>query len=116
MTESDTNAYLVIESGASAGRRVPIDRVEFTVGRSDANALIIVDPSVSRQHIVLRQIGDRIEIEDLGSTGGTFVNQAPIQRATLKTGDRIDLGDTTLRFEQELGDDATVMRSDETVM
>jgi pSer/pThr/pTyr-binding forkhead associated (FHA) protein len=116
MTETDTNAYLIIGTGASAGERVPIDRVEFYVGRSDGNELVLADPSVSRQHVVLRQAGGKVELEDLGSTGGTFVNGKRVQRTTLQSGDRIALGDTTLRFEQEPGDDVTVMRGDETMM
>jgi hypothetical protein len=111
MTGTDSNAYLVIESGPSAGRRVPIDRVEFTVGRSATNALILADPTISRQHMILRPIGDRVELEDLGSSGGTFVNNRRVQRATLQTGDRIVLGDATLRFEYEPGEAATVMRA-----
>jgi pSer/pThr/pTyr-binding forkhead associated (FHA) protein len=116
MTETDTNAYLVIESGASAGQRIPVDRIEFFVGRSDGNALVLADPTVSRQHMVLRQAGDTVELEDLGSTGGTFVNGQQVQRTTLRSGDRIALGDTTLCFEQEPGEDVTVMRGDETMM
>jgi hypothetical protein len=112
MTESDTNAYLVIESGESAGQRISIDRIEFYVGRSDANALIIADPSVSRQHMVLRQVGDKVELEDLGSAGGTLVNNQRVQRATLKSGDRIVLGDTTLRFEHESSEAETVILGD----
>jgi hypothetical protein len=109
MTGMESNAYLVIESGASAGRRVPIDRVEFPVGRSDTNALILADPTVSRQHVILRLMGDQVELVDLGSTGGTFVNDRRVERATLQTGDRIVLGDVRLRFEFEPRAAATVM-------
>jgi two-component system response regulator AtoC len=48
---------------------------DVTIGRDEASAVRIDDPSVSRQHAVLR-VGERLEIEDLGGPNGTFVRQA----------------------------------------
>src|SRR3954449_3514730 len=45
---------------------------EVTIGRDEASSVRIDDPSVSRQHAVLR-VGERLEIEDLGGANGTFV-------------------------------------------
>jgi two-component system response regulator AtoC len=47
---------------------------EVTIGRDEASAVRIDDPSVSRQHAVLR-VGEILEIEDLGGANGTFVRQ-----------------------------------------
>lgn len=41
---------------------------------------------------------DRIIIKDLFSTNGTYVNEKPISNKTLKSGDKIKIGETTLRF------------------
>jgi DNA-binding NtrC family response regulator len=43
-----------------------------TIGRGEQSALRIDDPSVSRNHAVLR-VGDGLVVEDLGSANGTFV-------------------------------------------
>jgi two-component system, NtrC family, response regulator AtoC len=47
---------------------------EVTIGRDEASAVRINDPSVSRRHAVLR-VGKTLEIEDLGGANGTFVRQ-----------------------------------------
>jgi two-component system response regulator AtoC len=47
---------------------------DVTIGRDEASAVRIDDPSVSRQHAVLR-VGEILEIEDLGGANGTFVRQ-----------------------------------------
>jgi DNA-binding NtrC family response regulator len=44
----------------------------ITIGRGDHSALRIDDPSVSRNHAVLR-VGDTLVVEDLGSANGTLV-------------------------------------------
>jgi DNA-binding NtrC family response regulator len=43
-----------------------------TIGRGEGSALRIDDPSVSRNHAVLR-VGDTLAVEDLGSANGTMV-------------------------------------------
>ena len=45
-----------------------------TIGRDERNTVCIDDPSVSRQHAVLR-IGATLEIEDLGGPNGVFVRE-----------------------------------------
>jgi two-component system response regulator AtoC len=45
---------------------------EVTIGRDEGSTVRIDDPSVSRQHAVLR-VGDGLEIEDLGGANGTFM-------------------------------------------
>jgi two-component system, NtrC family, response regulator AtoC len=47
---------------------------DVTIGRDEASAVRIDDPSVSRQHAVLR-VGELLEVEDLGGANGTFVRQ-----------------------------------------
>ena len=47
---------------------------EMTIGRDEASAVRIDDPSVSRRHAVLR-VAQTLEIEDLGGANGTFVRQ-----------------------------------------
>ena len=49
-------------------------RGEATIGRGEGNTVRIEDPSVSRQHAVLR-IGENLEIEDLGGANGIFVRE-----------------------------------------
>ncbi len=54
---------------------------------------VLDDAEVSRRHAALRPTGGRIELEDLGSTNGTFVNRKRVSGAQpLRTGDRVQLG------------------------
>src|SRR5450432_152006 len=45
---------------------------EVSIGRDEGSSLRIDDPSVSRQHAMLR-VGETLEIEDLGGPNGIFV-------------------------------------------
>jgi ABC transport system ATP-binding/permease protein len=63
-----------------------------TVGRA-SRADFIVDASlVSRLHCRLTADDGRLEVIDLGSTNGTFVNGARVTRAALNEGDRLGVG------------------------
>ena len=65
---------LVVFSGEEIRTFALPDAGEVTIGRGEDSVVRIDDPSVSRQHAVLRT-GDTLEIEDLGGANGTFVRQ-----------------------------------------
>jgi serine phosphatase RsbU (regulator of sigma subunit)/pSer/pThr/pTyr-binding forkhead associated (FHA) protein len=84
----------------AAGRRsVPVPAGPFTIGRSSKAELRLNDVHVSRRHAELIQEGAAWVVRDLGSRGGTFLNDARIEQAALKPGDRIRIGNTELRVE-----------------
>ncbi len=70
---------------------------EIIVGRSSDLEMVLVEDMVSRKHARIFWDNDQIEIEDLGSTNGTFVNGEKIKRATLKEGDRVLIGTSILK-------------------
>jgi hypothetical protein len=97
---------LVASNGPLAGQRLSIDG-ELTIGRADAN-VVIEDPKLSRLHAVFRVVGDGLEVEDLGSTNGTFVEERRIDVPTqLEPGARVRLGATVFMAELELSPDRT---------
>lgn len=68
-----------------------------TIGRAPRADFIIDAALVSRLHCRLTARRDGLlEIEDLESTNGTFVNGKKISRAELKDGDQIGIGRVTL--------------------
>jgi pSer/pThr/pTyr-binding forkhead associated (FHA) protein len=85
---------VVFTSGPLAGHDVEVT-ASLVLGRQAAD-LLIDDPEVSRRHAALRPAGDDLELEDLGSLNGTWVNGTRIQGPLrLELGDRVQLGDST---------------------
>ena len=89
---------LMFTEGPLSGRRVEVD-AELVVGREDAG-LTIEDEEISRRHAVIRPGDGGIEIEDLGSTNGTYVNGVRIEATTrLAGGDTVKLGRSVIQVE-----------------
>ena len=63
-----------------------------TVGRAPRADFILDVALVSRLHCRLTAGDDRLEVVDLESTNGTFVNDKRVEKATLATGDRLRVG------------------------
>jgi pSer/pThr/pTyr-binding forkhead associated (FHA) protein len=63
-----------------------------TVGRAPRADFIVDAPLVSRLHCRLTAAGDSLEVVDLQSTNGTFVNDKRIERAIVRSGDRLRVG------------------------
>jgi pSer/pThr/pTyr-binding forkhead associated (FHA) protein len=58
---------------------------------------------VSRVHCRLEAGRDGIDVVDLSSTNGTFVNDQRIERAAISTGDRLRIGRVELLIERADG-------------
>jgi two-component system, cell cycle response regulator len=92
-------ACLVQYSGASLGKRYILDSAEMIIGRAPKSGIVLNEGSVSRQHARFFQTGDTVELEDLGTTNGTFVNDLKVEvRSRLRDGDIIRLGTILLKF------------------
>jgi pSer/pThr/pTyr-binding forkhead associated (FHA) protein len=91
-------SVLVVTQGPLAGRRIELNG-ELVIGREDAG-LTIEDEELSRKHAVVRIVGSGVEIEDLGSRNGTFVNGRRIDAVTqLGGGDSLRLGRSVFAIE-----------------
>jgi pSer/pThr/pTyr-binding forkhead associated (FHA) protein len=63
-----------------------------TVGRAPRADFIVDAALVSRLHCRLEAAADMLEVIDLSSTNGTFVNNERVGRARLNVGDRLRVG------------------------
>ncbi|MFO7956665.1 MAG: FHA domain-containing protein [Candidatus Brocadiia bacterium] len=73
------------------------DGERLTVGRDpDYADVALMDPAISRKHVVFSREGSTIRVEDLGSTNGTFVNEERIDSAEVRPGDCVRVGATRL--------------------
>jgi pSer/pThr/pTyr-binding forkhead associated (FHA) protein len=76
-------------------------REPIEVGR-ECTGVLLVDPQVSRRHLVLAPVGDRIAVLDLGSTNGTLLHGRRLEiEMELMAGQFIKLGDTTITVLDE---------------
>jgi pSer/pThr/pTyr-binding forkhead associated (FHA) protein len=71
-----------------------------TVGRATRADFIMDAPLVSRVHCRLTAGAAELEVRDLESTNGTFVNGERVERALLKGGDRLGVGRVELTVEK----------------
>ena len=72
----------------------------FTIGRVAGCDLVIDDGKASRRHARLVIAGGVVEIEDLGSSNGTLLNDKPVQKRMLRDGDEVKIGKTVLVFHE----------------
>jgi pSer/pThr/pTyr-binding forkhead associated (FHA) protein len=93
--------FLIVRSGPRSGERIELI-AELVVGRENAD-LTVNDDEVSRRHLAVRPHEDGVELEDLGSTNGTFVDGARLSAVVVvSSGARVTLGETELEIEIEV--------------
>lgn len=68
----------------------------ITVGRAPDNTIVINDVLASRHHALLLPTPDGLEIQDLHTINGTFVNGVQVEQATLREGDTVTVGNVDL--------------------
>ena len=91
--------FKIYKGGALVGEQT-LSQDVIKVGKLSSAHLRIDDESVSRMHAYIQVSGPtEIFISDLGSAKGTIVNGQRVNKAKLKAGDRIRLGDTELVIE-----------------
>ena len=72
-----------------------------TVGRAPRADFILDVALVSRLHCRLTAADDQLEVLDLKSTNGTFVNDKRVDKAKLATGDKLRIGRVELTVERQ---------------
>lgn len=106
--------FVVTGEGPLRGEQLVIEGDELVLGRRENSDLRLADPHVSRAHALIRRQSGAIWLEDLGSTGGTFVNgEAVTGPQALRHGDVVRFGSVETRFEDRSSqmerEDATEM-------
>src|SRR5262249_13844272 len=93
-------AFRVLRNGKEIESR-PFLQNAIKIGRIKSSHLILDDGSVSRLHALVENAGTAIEIVDLGSASGTFVNGKKVRKSKLRHGDQIVIG--TFQLELTIG-------------
>ena len=85
----------------------------LTAGRTSQCEMQLDDPSVSRRHCTFTLLSDgRLQVKDLESANGTFVNERQVTEAIARAGDLIRLGAALLEVRDTSGITA---RPDQTI-
>src|SRR5438105_4610099 len=89
-------AYLVIQQGMQAGKRMELWNECTTIGRSRDCDIFLEDIAVHRkQASIICNAGTYVLHDDHGS-GDSFVNGQPVKEQMLQDGDELCFGNTIL--------------------
>jgi adenylate cyclase len=94
-------ARLIISSPDGKKGVLELTKAVTTLGRGNANDLVLNDASVSRFHAVVKLHQDAVLVADRGSTNGVVINGERIDHEReLQNGDVMHLGQYELRLER----------------
>jgi hypothetical protein len=82
-------------------KEVQVTKDRMTLGRRPYNDIVIDNLAVSGEHAAVLMSGKEVQIEDLGSTNGTYVNGQAVKKQQLHDGDNIEIGKYSIKFVDE---------------
>lgn len=102
--DDERHAALVVLRGSEIGRDFRLRKNPMVIGRGEGVHIRLPDERASRRHAEVDYHGvdsgggPIYRLRDLGSTNHTFVDGNPIESWDLRDGDKIQIGDTILKF------------------
>lgn len=99
-SKKPTKTVAVIEGEKLKGKTYPVTG-ELLIGRSSDCQITLDEAYVSSKHARIFERDEKLMLEDLGSTNGTYLNRRRITAATeLQRGDRIKIGRTVMEMRK----------------
>ncbi|PRQ02100.1 Oxoglutarate dehydrogenase inhibitor [Enhygromyxa salina] len=97
---------VVVHEKGGKTQRFPFEGDQFSVGREEDNELLLDRANVSKHHLRFRRVQGVIEVLDLDSTNGTYVNgRRVLAPRKVRRSDRVYVGDFILMLD---GDDSAI--------
>ncbi len=90
---------VAVSAGADLGKAALASGERITVGSAEGNDLVLADPAVSRYHLELEARDDGILVVDCGSTNGTWLGGARVERAIVPAGSELVIGQSRLAVQ-----------------
>ncbi len=94
--------WLEITDPPEAAGRILLSDVPTVIGRVRPAQVLLADGSVSRAHCQVEVVGDAVQLTDLSSTNGTYVDGARVDgTVTLAAGGEVRIGPYTLEYRHD---------------
>jgi adenylate cyclase len=91
--------FRLVSSSGDQSFELPPGR-SLVVGRGVATDIAIYDPTISRRHAELTVQGDVVDVRDLGSSNGTWLNGSRVATGRLRANDSVTFGKVTYRLTE----------------
>jgi pSer/pThr/pTyr-binding forkhead associated (FHA) protein len=100
VTSLNSGPSLMVVSRVDQARRISVPSRGRVLGRdARLGRPFTTDQFLSRHHVLVRPIGYSLEVIDLGSANGTFVNGTRVRAPTrLRDGDVLRIGQISLKL------------------
>lgn len=92
---------LIVSIDGVVIKELQLTKARTALGRRPYNDIVIDNLAISGEHAAFHATSQGVELEDLQSTNGTYVNNKAVQRQWLRGGDTIELGKYKIRFINE---------------
>ncbi|MBC7549470.1 MAG: FHA domain-containing protein [Cellulomonas sp.] len=92
---------LVVTEGPLRGTSLPLTTSAVLIGRAPSCTLVLDDDYSSSRHARIFPQGDQWFVEDLGSTNGTFLDTAKVERPTpIPPGAHVRIGQSVVELQR----------------
>lgn len=96
--EQTSGAYLVIQKGSLAGKRIELWKECTTIGRSRDSDIFLDDITVHRKQARILFTDNGYALHDDHGSGDCFVNGSSVVEQLLNSGDELQFGNTQMTF------------------
>jgi pSer/pThr/pTyr-binding forkhead associated (FHA) protein len=106
-------AILKITSGVARGAVFALKPGANRIGRAEGNDYRLPDISISAVHCEVMLDGEgQMIVRDLGSSNGTYIQGARIERGILAGGESLRLGEVEMIFDKRWWNDYSASRAE----
>jgi len=93
---------ILLLNGKHKGKTIDLREGENYIGRTDDNDIVLPSSSISKKHCCITVNNQSIEIQDLNSANGLFINGVKSDHEYLKKGSKISLGDFIFEIKENI--------------
>ncbi|MHC4320545.1 MAG: FHA domain-containing protein, partial [Planctomycetota bacterium] len=83
--------YLTVTQGADEGKTFRVEPGECVIGRSPSSTIVLEDDSVAWEHVMLREDGGRLVLQNLSAIGSRVRGRRVTDEVKLASNDEIEL-------------------------